>query len=101
MDFFSVGSQKRSTKKKEPAVTDSLPEAFKNSNALSKPVRLAKRKKKAEALLNNTIKSRHINFAQNLIEKAKRKRKIFSPRKRSEATNKAKRSEQSELFFQN
>jgi len=73
-----------STKKKEPAVTDSLPEAFKNSNALSKPVRLAKRKKKAEALLNNTIKSRHINFAQNLIEKAKRKRKIFSPRKRSD-----------------
>ena len=46
-------------------------------------------------------KTRHINLAKNKIEKAKRSEKFFSPRKRSEATKKAKRIEQSELFFQN
>ena len=40
-------------------------------------------------------------FAGNWRKKTLKSRKNFSPRKRSEATNKAKRSEQSELFFQN
>ncbi|CBY14043.1 unnamed protein product [Oikopleura dioica] len=54
----SVGSQKRSTKKEEPVAADSLSEAFKNRNALSKPMRfLAKRKKKVEALFNDGIKN--------------------------------------------
>jgi hypothetical protein len=52
-----VGSQKRSSKKEEPVVAGFLAEAvgFKNPNALSKPVKLSRRKKKAEALLNNTL----------------------------------------------
>ncbi|CBY39887.1 unnamed protein product [Oikopleura dioica] len=64
--IYLCGISKRSSKKEEPAATYSLPEAFKDPNALSNAlsVRLAKRKKKAEALLNNTIKSACPTFAK-------------------------------------
>ena len=54
-----MGSQKRSSKKEERDVDGFIAEAvgFKNPNALPKPVKLSRRKKKAEALLNNTFKT--------------------------------------------
>jgi len=36
--------------------------------------------------------TRHINFAQNPIEKAKRKQKFFSPRKRSDQKSEANKA---------
>ena len=54
-----MGSQIRSSKKEEPDVAGFLLEAvgFENPNASSNPAKLCRRKKRADALLNNTFKT--------------------------------------------
>ena len=61
-----MGSQKRSSKKEEAATADLVAESsgFKNPNALPNLMRPSRRKQKAEALLNNTIKTACHSFAK-------------------------------------
>ena len=61
-----MGSQKRSSKKEEAATADLVTEStgFKNPNEFSHLLRPSRRKEKAEALLNNTIKTACQSFAK-------------------------------------